>query len=58
MNNKPPPSEDSSKADLEVNPAPSTDENAAKKALRPAREGNENLRQRAEWFRSRTAGDK
>jgi hypothetical protein len=51
-------SENSKKADRGIDSDHSVDENVTKKALRPVVEGPENLRQRAEWFRRRTGGDK
>jgi hypothetical protein len=60
MNNKPgkSPREDSKKTDREVVSDQAADKSVTKKPLRPAGEGPENLRQRAEWFRRRTGGDK
>jgi hypothetical protein len=60
MNSKPGKSapEDSKKPDRGVDSDRPVDANVTKNTVRPVREGPENLRQRAEWFRRRTGGDK
>jgi hypothetical protein len=60
MNSKPDKSapEDSKKPDRGVDSDRPVDANVTKNTVRPVREGPENLRQRAEWFRRRTGGDK
>jgi hypothetical protein len=60
MNNKPDksPPEDSKKADVKVDSDHSVEKKGTKNTLRPVREGPENLRQRADWFRRRTGGDR
>jgi hypothetical protein len=60
MNSKPgkPAPEDSKKPDQGVDSDRPVDANVTKNTVRPVREGPENLRQRADWFRRRTGGDK
>jgi hypothetical protein len=56
MKNKPVKSlpKDSKNANREADAARSRGQSGTKNALRPVREGPDNLRQRAEWFRSRS----
>jgi hypothetical protein len=55
MTNKPVKSAaDSKNADRRPDVDNSVDESATKKKLGPVREGPDNLRQRADWFRSRS----
>ncbi len=50
--------ENSSDAKRKTGSDDSADHAVTKDAPRPVREGKENLRQRAEWFRNRTGGEK
>jgi hypothetical protein len=60
MNNKAdnPPQRESKRTERTVDSDQAADGSANNKTLRPVGEGPENLRQRAEWFRRRTGGDK
>jgi len=53
-----PPSGETKRTDRTVEVDQSADRSANNKTLRPVSEGPENLRQRAEWFRRRSGGDK